>query len=617
MARSAFPDINQWTFSDNNLLELFGSGADTYGIRLKNIGLSVDDFASENLNKWQVWPCASAGGTVRPNIYSVVGRQLQINDTVIQTGAAPGLVSLDYYNNTDSVWTLEFDYTPIIKGDAHSVQTNGVLGNGCALNGYNINFNSRLNQIALTRKGNGVTTAFLGATATVVMNVNTSYHMKLQKTATHILLFCNGTQLVNVAETLYPYLNRIVIPLTGTTGNATQKFCFDNFAIQTANTFSAASPTAESGWIPLTATAINGAKFFENSLGGAGNIRYQYALNGGSFNGAWLTHAQMATALAAVEVLNTYQTVKFKIQFNSNGSQQVEVMPSYISISDANITTKTVFITAPGVGNLPAGDYDSPMVIYADKSYERSWNVVASSSANGYDVQDTVTGREDLTWKSLDTAGTKYLTYTRADDTPYLSDSFAIQGANLTGLTLEVQASDDGFTSEVISLWGPTVITDTGNNITKYGTHTPTSKKARRLVLSGIPSSATEIAYVLFSNKVTLPYVETFDPDAAQVTGIVNTSDSNLFNGSFVQKVTRQIDFQFPELYDNEYAVIYTWVFDVVLQLKPFFYVPSQAHDNVSFCIPKKDAKHSAPVSAGTSGMRKVPKFSFDARMPY
>lgn len=101
---------------------------------------------------------------------------------------------------------------------------------------------------------------------------------------------------------------------------------------------------AEAPWIPVDQNTFDAAipiNILENKiatlLGEAqlGNLRYQWAANNGSYNGSWLTHAQLLTALQSLANTNHTNSLRFKIQFNSDGYQQADAsgFGSYVKAS--------------------------------------------------------------------------------------------------------------------------------------------------------------------------------------------------------------------------------------------------------------------------------------------
>ncbi len=133
-----------------------------------------------------------------------------------------------------------------------------------------------------------------------------------------------------------------------------------------ATCYSSLSPVATLPWQAIAGGAITatdvlyvaenaGAKLAGYSA--YGTLMYQYALNGGTWNGVWLTQAQLAAALAGTAITDHTSSLQLQVQFNSNGSVPADV-----------ITGSYFGATAGGAGAYPlpvdvrAGiQYNSPV----------------------------------------------------------------------------------------------------------------------------------------------------------------------------------------------------------------------------------------------------------------
>jgi hypothetical protein len=94
------------------------------------------------------------------------------------------------------------------------------------------------------------------------------------------------------------------------------------------------SPVATSPWMAYAGDAFDATDpiaIIENaiatilSLPSTGNIKYQYALNNGSFNGTWLTQAQLSTAIAGQTITNHTESLILMVQFPSDGTQAADI----------------------------------------------------------------------------------------------------------------------------------------------------------------------------------------------------------------------------------------------------------------------------------------------------
>jgi hypothetical protein len=613
MAKISFPDITTWSFSDSLKLELFGNGAALYAMHLKNVNLTIDDFSSGNLSNWSFLP--NTTGTARPNVFTNSAGKMSCDDSVNQSGPMPVAVTSSYNNTTDSTWTVQFEFSQPLEGDNAYICFGADTGSTPAQNCYKLMIRGNANQF-LFYKCVANSNTQLGATQSVTINNSTTYTFQVVKTATNMQVWFNGTKMIDVADTTYTYLRRIGVHPGGVYA-AASKFYIDNITVTTTSTFASDSPTADTSWLAINTTAINGVKFFENISIGTGNLKYQYAVNSGSLNGSWLTLAQLQTALASVTITDVYNSIKFRVQFNGNGSQQVECLPAYIICADSSINTAVIYINK-SAGNMPIGsNWDSPAVFYMPLGYDSTqWTVTASDTAVGYLPQNVASGLETTTWRPNAPAGTHYLIMTAVSGVAYQCDSFALQGKGMAGMTVEFQGSNDGFVSDITSLWGPSVINNTANDITTYGLIAQTSKIAYRFVFTTVPNTSTEIAHALLSNRMLLPYLQTVNPDDASVTGIVNVTDGGLYAGSYVASKIQPVQLAMPDLYEAEYQAIYPWIYNCCLNLLPFFFVSTVSSNIIHYCYPSNSFNFKSPIDGNMAGMRRISGLNFNARLP-
>lgn len=94
------------------------------------------------------------------------------------------------------------------------------------------------------------------------------------------------------------------------------------------------SPTAESPWVSSgkgTLDATTPIFIEENKLAallgyiGYGTLKYQYALNSGSYNGTWLTLAQLQSALAGQAITVQTDSLRLRVQFHSDGGEAIDI----------------------------------------------------------------------------------------------------------------------------------------------------------------------------------------------------------------------------------------------------------------------------------------------------
>ncbi|GEM_PF-2911190 len=95
------------------------------------------------------------------------------------------------------------------------------------------------------------------------------------------------------------------------------------------------APVAESQWVAIAHDQVDDVVLVENPEGQAGTLKYQYALNGGAYNGTWLTLAELRSALQGASITDHAQSLRLKAQFNSDGTQQAVLagLGTYVDVS--------------------------------------------------------------------------------------------------------------------------------------------------------------------------------------------------------------------------------------------------------------------------------------------
>lgn len=124
--------------------------------------------------------------------------------------------------------------------------------------------------------------------------------------------------------------------------------------------YSALSPVVESPWVACPYKTVVAVTVIENILGGTGNIKYQYALNNGAYNGAWLTQSALNTAIANATITNVANSLRLKAQLNSDGAQLADIGTGYITASNLDypandkVEAGTVYAVGTQTGTLVA-----------------------------------------------------------------------------------------------------------------------------------------------------------------------------------------------------------------------------------------------------------------------
>lgn len=114
------------------------------------------------------------------------------------------------------------------------------------------------------------------------------------------------------------------------TSNGLTVLEFDSFTYE-ADDYDTGSPTIESPWMAVDHDQIDGIEINENALAStigysAGTVKYQYALNGGAYNGSWLTLAALKSALSGEAVTDHTNSLRIQAQLNSDGSTNPDIV---------------------------------------------------------------------------------------------------------------------------------------------------------------------------------------------------------------------------------------------------------------------------------------------------
>jgi hypothetical protein len=115
--------------------------------------------------------------------------------------------------------------------------------------------------------------------------------------------------------------------------------------------YSSSGPVARSPWIAIdqnTLDATTAITIIENAIAilqgkSTGTNLFQYALNNGTFNGIWLTLAQLNAALVGQTIIDKQNSLRLEVKMNSDGFQAndisgfgSEIQASGLSLLTAN-----------------------------------------------------------------------------------------------------------------------------------------------------------------------------------------------------------------------------------------------------------------------------------------
>lgn len=92
--------------------------------------------------------------------------------------------------------------------------------------------------------------------------------------------------------------------------------------------YSITSPVATSPWFAIDQNTLDAvtAILLQLILEGTATIKFQWALNGGAFNGSFLTPAQLLAALVGGTITDHTNSMRLMSQHNSNGADQAAML---------------------------------------------------------------------------------------------------------------------------------------------------------------------------------------------------------------------------------------------------------------------------------------------------
>jgi len=98
--------------------------------------------------------------------------------------------------------------------------------------------------------------------------------------------------------------------------------------IEDVGPYSTASPPATSPWFAIDQDTLDAVTsiLLQLILEGTATVKFQWALNGGAFNGSFLTPAQLLAALNSQAISDKDESMRLMSQHNSNGSDQAAIL---------------------------------------------------------------------------------------------------------------------------------------------------------------------------------------------------------------------------------------------------------------------------------------------------
>jgi hypothetical protein len=248
-------------------------------------------------------------------------RPIDANRYALFASSTDYWLGIDYhYNGTQNI-----NIYASSNGTSWNLITADVGGNGIGTASLTLN---AWNHVAFVRNGNNWMT-FINGIKNIDITVIGSVVTKNE--AKRIGLWGNGSYALRGSLDEF----RIVKGLAVWTANFTPPnvpYVYTGY--------SNSSPVAESPWISISQNTLDATTPISISemaiaalqgISSTGNVKYQYALNNGTYNGTWLTQAQLVTALQGQTITNHTNSLRLKAQLNSNGTQAADItITSYL-----------------------------------------------------------------------------------------------------------------------------------------------------------------------------------------------------------------------------------------------------------------------------------------------
>ena len=110
--------------------------------------------------------------------------------------------------------------------------------------------------------------------------------------------------------------------------------------IEDVGPFSTASPASTSPWFAIDQNTLDAvtAILLQLILEGTATIKFQWALNGGAFNGSFLTPAQLLAALVSQSITDKDKSMRLMSQHNSNSTDQAAMLLPQTKVEASGIT---------------------------------------------------------------------------------------------------------------------------------------------------------------------------------------------------------------------------------------------------------------------------------------
>ncbi|MCP3177311.1 hypothetical protein MJO47_09390 [Desulfuromonas sp. KJ2020] len=235
-----------------------------------------------------------------------------------------------------------------------------------------------------------------------------------------------------------------------------------------------------------------------------------------------------------------------------------------------------------------------PAFLYC--SYLPSAVVTAPGWSAASSVADVLLATEDTFLRPADQAGDKAITIDFGEDRT--CDCLGIVGNALDGCLVDVEASADGFVSDIVPLASGVTLEATANAAAV--SFAAAVKPSIRLTFkSGFYPSNLRVAWLCASKLALLPYMDdgSWNPEDLDVEGEFLISQRGLFLGSEVERAMISLNLAFGQVSDFEFTLFEAWKNACVATMSPFFFVPDVDEPKVFFGWPPK--KFVAPIKHG------------------
>lgn len=242
------------------------------------------------------------------------------------------------------------------------------------------------------------------------------------------------------------------------------------------------------------------------------------------------------------------------------------------------------------------------------QAYSTTASATATDSATGTAAADALLATEDpgVIWKPADITGTKSFTIDMG--AAMALDCFALSGAGLSGITVEVRASTDNFSASDVQLLAGTSMIGSISAWRKF-----TNAAEYQYYRLNFSSFGTDfyLAFVALDQLQLLPWLsDGHDPDQMETDTEDMESPTGIYLGSVQNKIMRNLSLDFGQVLDNELTIFQSWANDCFLAKRGFFYVPDSSASTVYFGRTDKKYKFTAPRKKGLADLGAIPFIS-------